>query len=106
MNEDNRHSIDSLKFDYPGLEELIELLYSNYNNLDDVETALNEHYIGEFESEQDFIEQYVDDNEVFSAVPNNLLFYIDMELYTRDRFLDTFDSFIDSNGKVHVFWKW
>ena len=47
-------------------------------------------YMGEYDSEEDFAEQFADDCGYLSQIPDNLRYYFDFEKFARDLFLDGF----------------
>lgn len=64
--------------------------YSGECDFDSFEDA----YHGEAGSEEDFAVDYVNDNGLLSAIPENLRSYFDYESFARDLFIDSF-NFID-----------
>ena len=69
----------------------------------DIETARNRmenHYIGGFQSMEDFGESQID----LSEVPQYLHYYIDSEKFARDMRLGGEILVIESGGFYHVFW--
>lgn len=70
-------------------------------NLDEAKKALEEHYMGEYDSEADFVESFIEETD---PVPERLAFYIDYEKMAYDFFINDFFS-IKVDYKVHVFFR-
>ena len=60
---------------------------------------------GEADSEEDWIEQYLDDTGVLSEVPENLRHYFDSEKYLRDMKLNGDVDFVEYEGTTYAFWR-
>jgi len=60
---------------------------------------------GEADSEEDWIEQYLDDTGVLSEVPENLRHYFDSEKYLRDMKLNGDVDFVEHEGTTYAFWR-
>jgi len=71
-------------------DEVISAYFDNcgVSSLDDVEEA----YAGEFNSDEDFAEDYIDSTGMLSEIPENLRFYFDTEKFSRDLMMDYFES--------------
>lgn len=59
-------------------------------DIDDARDA----YFGQFDSDEDFAQEYIDSTGMLSGVPDNLRFYFDVERFARDLMMD----FSESNG--------
>lgn len=66
-----------------------------------VKEAIEEHYLGEYDSEADFVESFTEDT---NPVPEHLSFYIDYEKMARDYFINDFFS-VEVDYKAHVFFR-
>lgn len=66
-----------------------------------VETAIEEHYLGEYESKADFVESFTEET---NPVPEQLAYYIDYKKMAYDYFINDFFS-IEVDYKVHVFFR-
>lgn len=60
---------------------------------------------GEATSEEDWIEQFLDDTGVLSQVPENLRCYFDSEQYLRDMKLNGDVDFVEYEGTTYAFWR-
>jgi antirestriction protein len=60
-------------------------------------------YIGEYESEEEFGEQYLDDTCMLSEVPESVRYYFDTERFTRDLFTNDVTG-VEENDSVYVFY--
>lgn len=74
-------------------------------SLDEARQALDENYCGEYQSLEDYAEQFAEDCGYMNQVPENLRYYIDFERFGRDMELNG-DIFTIELGyqEVHVFW--
>lgn len=59
-------------------------------------------FAGEYESEEDYAEQYVEDTGMLSEVPDQLKYYFDMEKFARDMFINDVTG-VEHNGSLYVF---
>ena len=66
--------------------ELGAPLLSEYS-IDDAQTLLNDCYQGVYDSEIDF-SQYIFEACYSNSIPKNLMFYIDLEAFSRDLFIN------------------
>jgi antirestriction protein len=83
--------------------KLAEVLFTGYSdNIDDVNRMLEDNYYGEYDSELDFTEKYVDEIGYLDDVPDHLVGYIDYDAIKRDLFIGDVISF-DVDGVTHVF---
>ena len=78
----------------------IALLEEFCGDLEDAEQCM-ENYNGCFKSEVAFAE-YIFEECHANAIPDNLLFYFDFELFARDLFINDYRS-VNVNGECHVF---
>lgn len=53
-------------------------------NIDDLIAYDDEHYVGQWNTFQDYAEQYADDTALFADVPEHLAYYFDMAAFARD----------------------
>jgi antirestriction protein len=53
-------------------------------SLDSFESA----YMGSYDSEEDFAQQYLDDSGTLDQIPESLRYYFDVERFARDLFMD------------------
>lgn len=81
--------------------ELGAKVYTNFSNLDDATTALEDHYCGRYDSVAEFAEEITTET---SEVPERLAFYIDYDRMARD--MEINDIFVIHTGACehHVFW--
>lgn len=101
--------------EYPGIDEVAEIaafiaehgslgaeLLNYYDDIKEAQTALSEHYCGEYNSLAAFAEELTEDT---TQIPENLRYYIDYEAMARD--LAISDVFTIETGfeVVHVFWR-
>lgn len=73
----------------------------------EVETALErveEAFAGEFASEEDWAEDYLDGTGSLASVPAELRLYIDYEKYARDARMGGDVDFVDTSTGVLAFW--
>lgn len=101
--------------EYPSLQDICKVqeaiekhgyelvnAYLEYNNdvdsLDDIEDS----YIGEYDSFQEYAEQYVEDCDGFNMIPEHLQYYFDFESYAINLEHDYY-VVKSSNYKVHIF---
>lgn len=91
--------------------EIVELLsehgeafadYVEYVGLDNATSEeFQDAYRGQYDSEEAFAEELLDETGELDAIPENLRYYFDYEKYARDLFIDNF--WMSNNG--HVFWR-
>lgn len=67
----------------------------------ELEQRFEDQYRGEWDSEKDFAEDYVEQVGDLSLIPENLRSYFDYEAYARDLFMDL--TSVDRPGGVYVF---
>jgi len=60
---------------------------------------------GSADSEEDWVEQFLDDTGVLSKVPENLRHYFDSEKYLRDMKLNGDVDFVEHDGTTYAFWR-
>lgn len=65
---------------------------------------LEENYSGEYDSLEDYAQQYLEDTGALNEVPESLRYYFDFEKYARDLEISGDVFTIEKNGKVHVFY--
>jgi len=100
--------------EYEGLESVSNLahfiqehgklgagVYNHCSDLEEAQTALEEQYIGEYESVSDFAREFTEDN---IPIPNELQYYIDYDAMARD--MEATDVFTVETAfqEVHIFW--
>jgi len=104
--------------EYTGIDEVVQLAEAieehgdKYTGLrsygfdhDEAMEKLEESYQGEYESLEDWAEQFLDDTGAFSGAPDMLKTYFDFERYARDAQLSGDILEIEGKGrKIHVFW--
>jgi antirestriction protein len=71
-------------------DEVIDAYFDNcgVSPLGDVEDS----YLGEFSSDTDFAEDYLDNTGDLAQIPENLRWYFDYEAFARDLMMDCFSS--------------
>lgn len=84
----------------------LELILRYYGDLEEALEHLEDGaYQGEYDSLEDWAEQFLEDTGALQDVPENLRNYIDFEAYARDARLGGDVLFIeDGHRSVHVFW--
>lgn len=76
-------------------------LIAHYGDLDDALEAITDHYAGEYDSLEDYAEQFTEET---TQIPESLRFYIDYEKMAAD--MEVNDVFAIKLGRsVHVFWR-
>lgn len=60
-------------------------------------------YRGEYESEEVYAEELVDDTGILAEVPENLRYYFDYGRFARDLFMSDMHSVRSGHGTVYVF---
>lgn len=82
--------------------DAIAVYLNNYQGQLD---SFSEDYLGKYDSEEDFVEQRLDDDGTIKAVEDAGLnvSYIDFEAIARDWFCGSYSSYKAEGGKVHVF---
>jgi antirestriction protein len=60
---------------------------------------------GDADSEQDWIDQFLDDTGVLNQVPENLRSYFDTEKYLRDMKMSGDVDFVEHEGTTYAFWR-
>ncbi len=87
--------------------ELITHVIDHCGGPDDLEEAsrkMNEDYLGEWDSLEEWAEDYLDSSGMLESVPKELRYYIDFKKYGEASELDGGIFTIRLNGKVHVFY--
>jgi len=100
--------------EYEGFESVCEIadfieehgslggqLLAHCQTLEEAQTALEDHYYGEYESVSDFAEQLTDET---TTIPDNLRFYIDYEKMGRELEINDIFTIETAAREVHVFW--
>lgn len=78
-------------------------LYASDVGFDYALEHFEEAYQGEWDSEEDFAENLIDDLGYLNEIPEHLQFYFDYEKFTRDLFINDYVSFTLPNYNVAVF---
>jgi antirestriction protein len=100
--------------EYANIEQLIELaelieehsaelvagLMDNYSNIDEVRRALEDNYMGEYESLADYMQELT---EECTEIPESLRNYIDYDSMAHDEECNGTYTQIEVNGRVHIF---
>lgn len=73
-------------------------------DVDDTRKALEEGYIGEYDSLEDFAERFTEETGQLSNIPESLRYYIDYKAMGRDMEINGDVFTIRANGQCHVFW--
>lgn len=81
--------------------EVASKLITYFGNIEDAETALNEHYAGEYENLEDYAEELT---EQTTQIPENLRYYIDYEKMAHDLAINDVMT-VEVGHSVHVFWR-
>lgn len=70
-------------------------------NIEEAETALSDHYIGEYESLEDYAREITEDS---GDIPEHLAFYIDYERMGRDMEINDLFSIELGFQQIHLFY--
>jgi antirestriction protein len=81
--------------------EIASEIYDNYQDTDQVKEALEDKYVGEFETLQDYAQDII--QELYN-VPEHLLFYLDYDKFIRDMEMSGDIDTYYLNGKYHIFY--
>jgi antirestriction protein len=73
--------------------------YDPYAEASDFQDA----YRGEYDSEEAYAEELVDDTGMLAEVPENLRYYFDYERFARDLFMSGMRSVRSGHGTIYVF---
>ena len=97
--------LDSEYFEYKdkieGMSETMAEAYEEYINEGGYNgEEFEDMYQGQYESEEAFAEQLLDDCGTLNDIPQHLRYYFDYTAYARDLFIN--DYFITSNGFVFI----
>jgi len=60
-------------------------------------------YRGEYDSEEAYAEEFIDDVGMLDSIPENLRYYFDVEKFARDMFMSDMLSVRSGHGTVYVF---
>ncbi len=77
-------------------------LLSYYNNLDDAQKAIEDHYAGAYESLSDFAREMTEQSG--TSIPETLAYYIDYDAMARDMAMGDVITIETGHEQVHVFW--
>lgn len=81
--------------------ELGAQLAVHYGDIECAETALEDHYAGQYESVEDFARELTEET---TDIPENLAYYIDYERMAFDLAINEVTAIELSYGEVHIFW--
>lgn len=76
-------------------------LVAYHGCLEDAQSAIEDHYAGEFESVSDFAQEITEQG---TDIPESLAFYIDYEKMARDLEINDVHTIETAHDQVHVFW--
>lgn len=76
---------------YPDLDDAVISAYFENCGVSDL-SDVEESYQGEYSSDEDFAEEYIDSTGMLSEVPENLRWYFDTEKFARDMMMDYFSN--------------
>ena len=76
-------------------EKVVVACYALFDSVE----SLEDRYLGEFNSDEDFAWQYIDDTGMFADVPDSISRYFDIEAFARDMMIN---DIISHNG--HYFY--
>lgn len=79
--------------------EAFALVYADYNDIDSAITAVKDRYCGEYDSMEEYAEEFYND---CYEIPDHLKNYIDYEAIARDLSFEM-SVYESESGKVHVF---
>ena len=85
---------------YADHEELGLELLAHFNDISETIEAIENHYHGEYDSEEDFAIKFTE--ETGMEIPKHLAYYIDYAAMARDYFINDFYS-IETGSTIHVF---
>jgi antirestriction protein len=74
------------------------------DHLDEAKQLMDEAYSGEWDSLDEWAEDFLDETGQLESIPKNLRYYIDFETYAHDCEMSGDVFTIEVDGKVHVFW--
>lgn len=80
--------------------ELGAKVYEHFSNLDDAQTALDDHYCGRYDSAADFAKETTTET---TEIPERLAFYIDYEKMAADMEINDIFVIQTSHSEHHVF---
>lgn len=83
-------------------EVVLEVADDNVTN--DVESFVRENYRGQYDSWADFAEQFTEETDGLSGVPDHLKAYIDFERMGRDWRISGDFHYVERDGSLFVFW--
>lgn len=89
--------------EYGDKANLFACLCDDYD-IDEAIEALDEKYIGEYDSEKDFIYDFVDQQDFLNNLPKHVQYYFDYDSYLRDMKLNSEIDIYEINGTIHVFY--
>jgi antirestriction protein len=99
-------SIDAEVWDWLALDdddqELLAVYRENISDEGTIEDA-RERYQGQFDSAEDWAENFLEETGALAEIPENLRYYFDFAAYARDARLGGDMAFIDHAGRVWVF---
>lgn len=90
---------------YEGYRYAFGEFYNDYGR--DIDRALDlieDKVIGVYESDIDFIENYLDETCFFEGVPDHVIDYFDYEKYYRDQFLNGVFATIRLNSRENLYY--
>ena len=70
--------------EYDELAEVFSMLYNDFTSLDEAVSMMEDNYIGCYESEQDFIYEYVESACILEGVADNIKRYFDYDALLKD----------------------
>lgn len=70
------------------------------NTIDEAKDYHEEHYRGEWDSLEDYVENYLEETGQLNEIPENLRYYFDYKSFARDLRFDLIT--IELNGKTHI----
>lgn len=75
------------------------------NNVEYCVCQFEECYAGEYDSEEDFVIQYLDETGELSVLPPHISCYFDYEAYASDFFINCAYSVNNRRGGIYVYWR-
>lgn len=84
---------------------ILELMnHLSLDSVDDARDYLRDNYAGEYDSLEDYAEQFLNDTGALDKIPPNLRYYFNYEKYSRDLVYSGEMLTIELGNKTHVFW--